>query len=931
MVDYNYNLFDEPTEGEELGEVTMEFRPTLVIGLGGTGHEVLVRLKARFLDTYGDDVFKVVKLISFDTADESVTVASESGRIVSLVKDVELINIGHVPVGSIIRNLDRHPTIKEWLPPNLPVRAITAGAKAIRPLGRLALFYHYNQDARIRDRLLSLIRSLANIKLRGELGEGAVVARSRGINVFIVASVCGGTGSGTFLDMAYLTKSLIENSGIPTEFCFINGVLVLPQAFAMVASDAIMANAYAALRELNYFTKEGHFHAKYPDGLEVQIHNRPFNICYLVDAVNEHGKTLTGLEDLAPMMAESIFLQIGSQVGKANQSVFDNVKSLDGLDNGEPTAFSSLGTASLIFPARRIIEICAYRFGKSLVSGGILHNVKDGGDEASEITESAKELVRNFQDKSHLLPKDLLGEIARDPKKGREIIIRLEASKELKEAKREVVLKTLEAFVQNYEVRRLNGEYRKIITVNVKRLKAVLSKQLQDEVKRIVDDPNLGPVHATAFLEGVGSEIRRMLAFLEKDRKKLDGQLNAVKKQVKPQKARVQNEIDSFPIGRGARIAKARDEYLALMQKQFALQFDITKRSMVMEVLADLESQVAEMRKKVSIMTDKFGAVARRFDRGEKEAVRGEHFAMMVLATEITNDEDIDRYYNQYARSVEQEYNRFLDQIGSLYELGEKDEVTIGKRIFDFSRALFLPIMNLHLEDMIREKRELRSPEERLEDLRLDSVPFWNYDPTMLTRSGDMDSIRVIGVEDKNKSLYRDLIRKGETLITTRDPHRITVLHTKHGLPVFALRQQDFYKRKYEEHMRKRISPLHLFPDLPWLESEEAAYQWFALGQAFGFIKKIGVWYYCQPKDGLEPDIKLDQGLKQSLEAFAQNQQLIDDIKSLIEEKIREIGNKKAQEELEAYLQRETAKDPEVRDLEVKLKKLVRAFVKQME
>jgi len=83
--------YDDVAVGEEeelAPEVIMEFRPTLIIGLGGTGHEVLVRLKARFLDTYGEKISRVIKLISFDTADESIDVVSEKGRLVSLTKDV---------------------------------------------------------------------------------------------------------------------------------------------------------------------------------------------------------------------------------------------------------------------------------------------------------------------------------------------------------------------------------------------------------------------------------------------------------------------------------------------------------------------------------------------------------------------------------------------------------------------------------------------------------------------------------------------------------------------------------------------------------------------------------------------------------------------------------------------------------------------------
>ena len=151
---------------EEMGpeiESYVEFRPTLVVGLGGTGHEVLVRLKARFLETFGEDIFSVVKLLAFDTADESFSAPTEGGSLVRLDKDSELVNIGHVPVQALVRNIDRQPAIKAWLPENLPVRAITAGAKQIRPLGRLALFYHYDHDAKVRDRLQTMIQNLCLI------------------------------------------------------------------------------------------------------------------------------------------------------------------------------------------------------------------------------------------------------------------------------------------------------------------------------------------------------------------------------------------------------------------------------------------------------------------------------------------------------------------------------------------------------------------------------------------------------------------------------------------------------------------------------------------------------------------------------------------------------------------------------------------------
>lgn len=913
MVDSEDRIYEEEIESY------VEFRPTLVIGLGGTGHEVLVRLKARFIETFGEDIFRVVKLRAFDTADESIVVPMESGDMVRLDKDSELINIGHVPVQGIIRNIDKSPTIQVWLPESLPVRAITAGAKQIRPLGRLALFYHYDHDAKVRDRLQAVIRSLANIKLKGAVGEGAQVARTRGVNVFIICSLCGGTGSGIFLDMAYLIRRLIEHNGIRQEYCFVNGILVLPQAFAMVASDAIMANAYAALRELNYYTREGGFSTVFPDGMKVAIHNRPFNICYLVDAVNENGKMLTGLEELAPMVAESIFLQIGSQVGRATESVFDNVQSLDRLDNNEPTAFSSLGTASLVFPAKRIIQTCAYRFGQQLIREGVLRQSEANADQAA----------REFIEKAQLLPKVLPLELSRDPK-GRPILVKLVATDLGKVATKDLVRDT-ERFLQMYQTRRLNGDFQAATDRNLQGMQGRVSQLLRDETVRLTDDPAFGPRFASDFLEFVIRRLGALMNGFDGERRAIAEQLTREQKGLSALHDALKNAAGSFFLGRGRRAAKARDEYIEAREKQFAGQFEIRKRNLALQLLSHLSAAASDLRKEVNTLIDKFDAIEQRFVREARELDEEGGQLRFVLSTDITNPRDVNRYYEQYAREVAHEYTRFLERCQSLYALGSRAEDEIGRSVFDFAQSIFAPISRENLEDLIRQKREQARPEQRLEDLREYSVPFWNYDVTRMSSGGDLQSIRVIGVQDKGISMYKDLILKGETLISTRDPHRITVLHSKHGLPIFALEQIDFYQGKYEDHIRRQVSPLHLYPDLPWLEGEDVAKQWFALGQAFGYIEKTGVWYYCQPRDELDAKIKLAQGLDASLKQFIHDPKLVGDISAMVEEEIRKRGNEATALLLDSYINLPPSRDSDVAKLEMDLKRFVRKFKNQMQ
>lgn len=904
-------------DGDEIDAVetlaSVEFRPTLVIGLGGTGHEVVVRLKARFLETFGPDIFRIVKLLVFDTAQETVHVTNELGADVTLTKDTELINIGHVPVSSLLSNLEVNPTIEAWLPADeLSVSAIHAGAKMIRPLGRLAFFYHYKQDAKIRDLLLSVIRALGSIKLRGTVGNSVVIAKSRGINVFIINSVCGGTGSGAFLDMAYLVRELIRFSGIPQEYCFVNGLLVLPQAFANVAKDDIMANAYAALRELEYFSGEGRFFARYPDDTEVTVRTRPFNICYLVDAVNEQGKLLSGLEELAPMIAESVFIQISSQVGRATMSVFDNVKSIsssapDWEGREVPTCFSSLGISALVFPAWLIINTCAYRFGHQFIGEGLLR----AADE-----KAADEIAKRFIEGQKLPPKPLSVALSADAR-GTTIIVRLSATP-LADVGDKELLRRLEQMLANFEAQKLNRDFRQAVERNSERLKRSVSQAIVRETQRLVDDPQYGPHQARAFLERLSVRFTALINAFARERGQITERQQRLRRGQPALRKALSDAIISFPIGRGRRIAKARDDYIRSKEAQFSTDFDVQTVNAAMRLFTDLKTIVDQQTKEVSALIDKLGQVQDRFQRGADALKRARR--LLLLSTDITSSDDVNAYYQERKREVESELTRFTSELGSLYAWSERRVGEIARDIFDFVRQQFISVVDEKIEQIIERKGKHTSPAQYLQDLRDYAVPFWNYSAARLGATVELESIVAIGVEDMSVSIFSEQIRRGETLTTTLDPHQITVLHTKHGLPLFALTQIDAWAKKYETHISRDLSPLHLFPNLPWLQDIEQGKQYFALGQAFDYITKKGVWYYCQRKDERLDDVQLGQGLDTAIERFLSDTALLKEVEEMIRERIRQIGNDQAAVIIYDYERRPRSSGPQAKtELELQL------------
>ena len=332
----------------------VRLRPTLIIGLGGTGHRVAVWVKALAGRSWERErVDRLVKFLVFDTAQEALA-ANVGGQAISLEAGSEFVDIGQTPVANIKKNLERQAAIQERLGgvmAGLPPAVLRNGAKQLRPLGLLAFLWRYNE---VEDRLRSAIWSLAG-RQRGEGREG--------INVFIINSLVGGTGSSTFLDAAYLVRDLFDELGSLSDFCYITGVGLLPRAFHGIQEPNLAPNTVASLKELNHCMMRGGFSARYPSGRVVTTEQPPFNIYYLVDGVDERGHTWHGPGDVCRLAAEAIFLQMGSQVGQKQENDFDNLDEVlvQQTGEGDGTFCGSFGLGSLVFSGPEAAQICAAR------------------------------------------------------------------------------------------------------------------------------------------------------------------------------------------------------------------------------------------------------------------------------------------------------------------------------------------------------------------------------------------------------------------------------------------------------------------------------------------------------------------------------------------------------------------------------------------
>ena len=271
--------------------------PIFVIGLGGTGFDVLMRVKSDFSKR-----FETAKLADGSYSDcpprtEYLAIDSDpsTGRTYKYgmrLAPTEFCNIeGDVAAAHAL--LKNKTYVSEWVDNSIASMGISHdGAGQVRQVGRLFLFNSFDN---VRARIEGKLAVLANVP-------AGAADRGRKIEIKIMSGVCGGTGSGTLLDIAYIIKDIARehNYSINMEaFLFMPDTTV---AFAAKGSGPLIkslhTNSYALLKELDYWMAADangiQFTQQYTDVKSIKWEGAPFNDVYLQCATNENK---VGIED----------------------------------------------------------------------------------------------------------------------------------------------------------------------------------------------------------------------------------------------------------------------------------------------------------------------------------------------------------------------------------------------------------------------------------------------------------------------------------------------------------------------------------------------------------------------------------------------------------------------------------------------------------
>lgn len=253
-----------------------------------------------------------------------------------------------------------------WIPKdNVPAIAMLAGVGAggIRSNGRFALTVNHNN-----------IKSQINAKLaqitHAHIAEDAKfsILAATDPEIHMAFSVCGGTGAGTFIDMAYILREVNPNFTI-------TGYAVLPGVFqGLAAASHVIPNTFGALVDLDYLMQHNignkSIELKYLCDSH-KIKERPFDNVILIDNKNDNYDQCDNVGELAEMISIALISASSGERSVTGTTLADigdvlTFHPMNTLLNQGAWA-SGMGACEIVYRGNILADIYKYKAGINII------------------------------------------------------------------------------------------------------------------------------------------------------------------------------------------------------------------------------------------------------------------------------------------------------------------------------------------------------------------------------------------------------------------------------------------------------------------------------------------------------------------------------------------------------------------------------------
>lgn len=313
--------------------------PLLVIGLGGTGAGIVNTIKTTFAQRYVLPVDKNGQNIPIPAHTSYLVVDTDANAKGSLDNN-EFVNISVPGLQDILspnkRDFNLSRAENEWVNQRLNAASSGMGAGTYRQAARFMLNRKYNEVSTAIKGALTKISTVQH-------GSAEKLGR---VEIVICTGICGGTGSGTFMDIPQIVRHIMATEpALAGRNYKITGYIVMPDVSLIPLAgsplaDALRMNGYAALKELDFWMNVGEH--KTPYTMEFTDHTKinwsmpPYDNCILMSGRSVNGTAFANAAQVVQTtIAENLLHYLANEIpskdakGEANYTYIsyeDNLK-----------------------------------------------------------------------------------------------------------------------------------------------------------------------------------------------------------------------------------------------------------------------------------------------------------------------------------------------------------------------------------------------------------------------------------------------------------------------------------------------------------------------------------------------------------------------------------------------------------------------------
>jgi hypothetical protein len=823
--------------------MSIELRRTLYIGLGGTGMNAILHTKKMFMETYGE-VPPMIGFLGIDTDGKAYgeTLDSKVGEI-RLEKNEQKPIVVQNP-----RNFVTNPHNKEiltWLHRNNErgVTTLDKGAGQIRSNGRLAVVINAPTIVNAIESAVGRIRSQEMIT-----SDKYTLNISSKDDIHLIFSLCGGTGCGTFIDIAYLIKNIAERDSIN-----LVGYAVLPDVFTTmvrtgIAMSKVKSNAFGAIQDLDYLMhldiSSNEIEFKY-SGKIIRTNEIPFSAVHVIDNKNESNITYEHINQLTEMIALTLFISSGKIADKV-ASVNDNVEKIiaEGtLDVGNKRAWvSSIGACEIVFNGYDLANIYAHKAAIRIIDRMFDSSCEDANNIANNWIDSPGINIRENNGNDNLInqildkePKFPLGDI--EPKQ---------------------IVTDIPTYCNQVipDDRKINPILEKIITT--------VKAGLHDLVIKLINKEECNIAITLLVLEDILKQIQIFVGEMTEEAKTFRAQLPVLENEVKVGIENLQYWYKKNWIvpGRGNHMDEAKEDITEAVHKVVVAQIEIKRRDSANKVYTALKEAIGDEYARVNNIKKTLDNVRQTLSQEIIDKQNNVEKRATIFEIDLSKREKIE--INNQSIIIKE----FINSLSSknLYELGDsqaayKDLLNYTKKLPETEYLRTKTIDSVLKDYTDKEFKELiRIATEKVKPLLKINGRGYTVANGKVLEQG-INKYYYVGLPDVASSRFtQDNAFKNlqpadidVNFISTGKNDKIILYRQEGVIPAFAINPLESYKYDYEhcptfsgfdanvsDKMQKEGFDL-----LPKAKADDDIEYWVK-GFIFGFIKYSEQKYWYQ-------------------------------------------------------------------------------------